>query len=133
MFYTGWTNHPGRPKLLYSKAESDGFELLFELFHPNYLAGVDRNFLAYDIYFGRAKTLGSRDYIKNIRATNTSDTIITNYSLTSTVRITELEELAHYYFMSVQLVIVNKKLSGLAALPRSSPILQLNPYCDHVG
>ena len=119
--------------MLHSRAETDGFELRITLYHPRYLAGVDWNLLAYDIYFARAKIIKSNDYKKNVTATNTSDTVVTNYSLTSTVRITELEELDHVYFLSVQLVILNKSLSGWAALPRGSPTLGLHAFCDLVG
>lgn len=94
---------------------------------------MDRNLLAYDVYFSRARIIESKDYIRNVTATNTSDTIVTEYSLTSTVRITELEALNHVYYLTVQLVVLNQSLSGWTALPRSSPKLELHAFCDLVG
>ena len=94
---------------------------------------MDRNLLAYDIYFSQSKTIDGKDYKKTVSVSNASDVIVTDYSLTSTVRITELEELDHIYFLSVQLIILSKNLSGIAALPRSSPKLHLHAFCDLVG
>ena len=134
--FTGWPNHPGRPELLHSNSTTDGFDLQVKLYHPHYLAGMDKNLLAYDIYFARTQTIHNKDYKKTVsvsNASNTSGTIVTDYSLTSTIRITDMEDLDHVYILSVQLVILNESLSGVAALPRSSPKLELHAFCELVG
>ena len=129
-FTTGWPNLPGRPELVSYIAHTNGFRLKVKLHNPDYLGGLDEDDILYDVYMNDA--VGYSDAPQYINTFNSSlDTV--DIDLTSKVRIIGVQSLSNTYYLTVQLVIRDKDLAGIIALPTGSPMLVINVLCDLVG
>ena len=85
--------------------------------------------IVYDVYMSDA---GSSIVPRYINTYNSSlDTV--GIDLTSKVRILGVDSLSNVYYLTVQLIIRDMDLVGIAASPTGSPLLVISVLCDLVG
>ena len=125
---TAWPNHPGRPELVSHITHTNGFELNIRLHKPEYLGGLKEHEMEYDIYLGDYERKEPLFY-------KTVDSFTDNFTveLTSEVRINGVDFLSSLYYLTVQLIIRNGEIRGLASIPHGSPSLVIHTFCDLIG
>ena len=124
--FTGWPNHPGKPKLISYSSHSNGFTLEVKLYQPDYLGGLTaEDGLRYDIY----RT--SNIYREDVDASNA--TTVISIELNSDVLITGPSSLWSVHSFNAQIKTSNLSLMGIAALPEGSPFLKVDVWCDLIG
>ena len=87
------------------------------------------NYVVYDVYLMDSGTAGGPRYINTFNSS--LDTVDIN--LGSKIRVFGIDSIRSVYYLTVQLVTIDKDLLGFAALPTGSPLLYINVICDLVG
>ena len=72
------------------------------------------------------------DELRYIKTVNSSSDLIT-ISLTSEVRIYEIDSLRNVFYLTAQQIIMDKNLLGIAISLTESPVLVIDVLCDLVG
>jgi len=108
---------------------TNGFVLNVKIYNPDYLGGLNKDKILYDVYIDDSRS--ATDAPNYLETVNSSDTA--TIKLTSKVRINGLTSLYNIFYVNVQLVVTDKSLVGVAALPTGSPTLSIHTFCDLIG
>ena len=87
------------------------------------------NKIVYDVYMMDSGTSGGPRYINTFNSS--LDTVDIN--LGSKIRAVGIDSIRSIYYLTVQLVTMDKDLLELEGLPTGSPLLYIDAICDLVG
>ena len=107
---------------------TNGFTLNVKLHDPQYLGGLDKNGILYDLYVGDSGSANSPRYMQTVNSSNNI-----TVDLTSKILINGLYSIKNLFYLSVQLIIKDENLAGIASLPPGSPTLTIELMCDLFG